>query len=171
MNKRTKGFTLLELVIVLVISAIVIGGALPSMTQSVRNNTVASQNLSIISMLNFARSEAIRRNTDVTLELTAVGNTWSAVIEDPNNEVAVEGCVVGQLRCTSQSGVALTASANTIVFNNRGYIRDNDDAWTAETLYLQHQHCSGQNQRSRINITPTGQVSSCSLACNSTETC
>ena len=52
-----------------------------------------------------------------------------------------------------------------------GRTKQTDDAWTAETLYLQHQSCSGSNQRSRIDITPTGQVSSCARACDSTAIC
>jgi hypothetical protein len=58
-----------------------------------------------------------------------------------------------------------------LTFNNRGYIRGIDDAWVPETLFLQHENCSGSNQRRRIDITPTGQVSSCSLPCDSTAVC
>jgi len=169
MKKLNHGFTLLELVMVIAIASIVLAGALPSMTQTIRNNTVASQNMSMIAMLNFARSEAIRRNTDVTMVLSTSGNTWSATVQDPNDEEVVPGCDEGELRCTSNNNVAMSSAVSTLTFNNRGYIVD--DSWSTTTMYLQHQQCSGLNQRSRIDITPVGQVSSCSLACDSTAVC
>jgi len=171
MNTKTRGFTLLEVVIVIALAAIILAAALPSLAESIRNNAVASQNMSLIAMLNFSRSEAIRRSTEVTMVLTAGGDGWEAIVEDPNNEVDVEGCVPGQLRCTRQTDVLLTIDSATLTFNNRGYIRGSDDTWESETLYLQHENCSGQNQRRRIDITPTGQVSSCALPCDSTRVC
>jgi len=136
----------------------------------------------------------------VDIVFTMHDGGWDAVVEDPNNEVEVAGCVLGQLRCTSNTGAALTIPAADdeepsseslssgteaveseeeeeggatfeMTFNNRGYIRGSDDVWTPETLFLQHEQCSGQNQRTRIDITPTGQISSCNLACNSTAAC
>lgn len=175
MMKKTKrfslGFTLLELLITLVIMGIVLAGALPSLTESIRNNMVSSQNLSLLSMLNFARSEAIRRNTEVVIELNASGNSWGVIVQDPNNEADIEGCVPGQLRCASHNDVSLSTASTTLTFNNRGYIRGADDTWESETLFMQHAHCNGQNQRRRIDITPTGQVSSCALACDSEAVC
>ncbi|HKJ17363.1 MAG TPA: GspH/FimT family pseudopilin [Xanthomonadales bacterium] len=172
MKKLNHGFTLLELVMVIAIAAIVLAGALPSMTQTIRNNTVASQNLSMVAMLKFARSEAIRRNTDVTMEFSASGNTWSAIVQDPNEETDVEGCNPGQLRCTSNTNVALQENPATLTFNSRGYFEVTAGEWSAaESMFLQHEYCSGQNQRTRINILPTGQVSSCSLPCDSTAVC
>ncbi len=171
MKKLNHGFTLLELIMVIAIASIVLAGALPSMTQTIRNNTIASQNLSMIAMLNFARSEAIRRGTSVTVQMSASGNDWSAFVDDPNDEAEVEGCVPGQLRCTSNTAVAMTENPATLTFNNRGYFEAISGSWEAESFFLQHQYCSGNNQRSRIDITPTGQISSCSLPCDSTAVC
>lgn len=193
-----RGYTLLELVFVLAIAAVLLLWGMPSIIQSLQNSQVASQNVSLLAMLNFTKSEAIRRNTSVDMVFTLRDDGWDAVVEDPNNEVEIEGCVPGQLRCTSNEGAMLNiASLDTeesvseseslssestvepapesvtfdLTFNNRGYIRGSDDAWTSETIFLQHESCSGQNQRRRIDITPTGQVSSCRLPCNSTQAC
>ena len=204
-----RGFTLFEMIFVLLIAAVLVIWGMPSVVQSIRNNQVASQSVSLLAMLNFTKSESIRRNTEVDIVFTLRDGGWDAIVEDPTNEAEIAGCVIGQLRCTSNEGALLTVasveaasgattSGNTMdgpvtevepdpievdpeaepegtsftmTFNNRGYIRGSDDAWVAETFFLQHENCSGNNQRRRVDITPTGQVSSCSLACNSTAAC
>jgi len=211
-----KGFTLLELMLVILIAAVLLLWGMPSVVQSLRNNDVAAQNVSLLAMLNFTKSESIRRNTTVNLVFTMTDDGWNAIVEDPNNEADIEGCVLGQLRCTSNTGAVLTIASLDgespsaspsmdapsalpgpepepepvpvpdpepqpdpvetgttfeLSFNNRGYIRGSDDAWAPETFFLQHEQCSGQNQRRRVDITPTGQVSSCSLACDSRAAC
>lgn len=192
---RKSGFTLLEVMFALAIGAAILMWGMPSLITSIRNNDVASQSVSLLAMLNFTKSESIRRNTGVDMVITMNADGWDAVVEDPNNETEVVGCVLGQLRCTSQTGALLTIPSAappaesltksgstesgatpggqtfTLTFNNRGYIRGSDDVWTPETMFLQHEHCSGTNQRVRIDITPTGQISSCTLACNSTAAC
>lgn len=165
------GFTLLELVIVALVIVTIVTLATPNLVQSIRNNATSSQNLALTSMLNLAKSEAIRRNTDVTVVFTVLGNNWSVIVEDPAEEADIEGCVPGQLRCASYSNAALTVGVSELVFNNRGYIRGVDDAWTPETIFLQHDQCDGPNQRRRIDITPTGQISSCALPCGSVASC
>ncbi|KAA9133133.1 prepilin-type N-terminal cleavage/methylation domain-containing protein [Marinihelvus fidelis] len=168
--RRSAGFTLLELVIVIAVVAITVSLAAPSLVQTIRNNEVSSQGMELLGMLNLAKSEAVRRNTEVTLTLVTDSEGWDGFIEDPNNTAEIEGCVTGQLRCTFNENVALTGVSE-VSFNNRGYIRNADDTWAGETFYLQHEQCSGDRQRRRVDITPTGQISSCQLACNSTAAC
>jgi type IV fimbrial biogenesis protein FimT len=169
--RNASGFTLLELIIVLAVMAILVSWGFPSLTESMKNNRMIAQNNEMIAMLQYARSEAIRRNTSVEVHLSADGNEWDAYIEDPEHMADVEGCSLGQLRCAENERVTMTNNPAVITFNNRGYIRDFGEAWTPETLYLQHESCNGANQRRRIDIMPTGQISSCSLACGSTAGC
>lgn len=170
-NYNNQGFTLLELIVVLAVLAILLSWGIPSIQQSIRNNSVLAQGNELIAMLHFAKSEALRRNTDVPIQLTAAADGWTAIVEDPAEEADVEGCVPGQLRCASYTGVLLTADVAMVNYNNRGYIRSEDEAWTPETLFVQHTQCVGNNQRRRIDITPTGQVNSCALPCDSEAVC
>lgn len=65
-----KGFTVLELMIVMVVGAILISVALPSFTQVIRNNSVGSAAELIQNALRQAEGEAIRRNGEVDFMLT-----------------------------------------------------------------------------------------------------
>jgi type IV fimbrial biogenesis protein FimT len=165
------GFTLLELIVVLAVLAILLSWAIPSLQQSIRNNSILAQGNELIAMLHFAKSEALRRNTDVPILLTAEANGWTAIVEDPAELADVEGCVPGQLRCVSHTGALLVTDAAQVIYNHRGYIRSEDEAWAPETLFVQHAECVGNHQRRRIEITPTGQISSCSLPCDSEAAC
>lgn len=165
------GFTLLELMITLAVMAILVSWGFPSLQESIRSNRMIAQNNEMLAMLQYARSEAIRRNTSVEIHFEGTGNEWNVHIEDPDNTADVEGCATGLLRCASNSNVALAADATVITFNNRGYIRDFGDTWTTETVFLQHENCSGPNERRRIDVMPTGQISSCRLPCGSLDAC
>jgi len=62
-----QGFTLFELIITLAIAAIVVGVAAPSFSNMIQDNRLSSQSLDFVAALNLARSEAIKRRTQVTL--------------------------------------------------------------------------------------------------------
>jgi type IV fimbrial biogenesis protein FimT len=174
-NNRHHGFTLLELIMVLAVIAVLLGWGTPSLVQSIRNNTVLAQSNELIAMLHYAKSEALRRNVPdderVGIELNPEDDGWSAFIYVQDGGDPPEGCLPGQIRCSSNTGVLLSDGVDRILFNNRGYIRSTDEAWTPETLFVQHSECQGNNQRRRIDITATGQISSCALPCDSVEAC
>lgn len=65
-----QGFTLLELMVVLIIGAILLSIAVPSMTQMIRNNSVGAAAELIQNALRQAEGEAIRRNGEVDFILT-----------------------------------------------------------------------------------------------------
>ncbi|MDD2987396.1 MAG: GspH/FimT family pseudopilin [Zoogloea sp.] len=65
-----QGFTLLELLVVLIIGAILLSIAVPSMTYMIRNNSVGAAAEVIQNALRQAEGEAIRRNGEVDFILT-----------------------------------------------------------------------------------------------------
>ena len=64
---RASGFTLMELMLTLALGAILMAVAVPMFNGMTANNRLISQSNEFISVVNFARSEAITRNTAITL--------------------------------------------------------------------------------------------------------
>ena len=64
-RNQQRGVTLLELVVVIAIVAIFATMAVPSLTTFVRDNQLTSARMQLVSDLNLARGEAIKRNTRV----------------------------------------------------------------------------------------------------------
>ncbi len=59
------GFTLIELMIVIFISAILLAVALPSFTDALDRNRIVTQNNELLAAFSYARSEGLRRNNRV----------------------------------------------------------------------------------------------------------
>jgi type IV fimbrial biogenesis protein FimT len=64
---KSRGFTLVEVMVVITISVILVAMALPSFRTMIRSSEISSATNSVVAGLDVARSEAIRRNTVVTM--------------------------------------------------------------------------------------------------------
>ena len=65
MNESQTGFTLIELMMALIISAIRATLAVPSFNDMIRKNRLAAMTNDFVSTLNYARSEAVKRGAGV----------------------------------------------------------------------------------------------------------
>lgn len=86
---RVQGFTLLELMITIVIAAILVTAALPSFQSIIQNNRMATQANELLTAINLARSEVLKRGRPVAICHSAnpgdvaptcggVGSSWSS---------------------------------------------------------------------------------------------
>lgn len=79
-----KGFTLVELLVSLVVGAILLTVAVPSFKEMMVRNRMATEYNNIVSGLNFARSEAIKRRSEIVFDVTGA-SPWSfQVVSDGN---------------------------------------------------------------------------------------
>lgn len=82
---RTAGFTLLELLVVLVIAVVLAVMAAPAFQSLVAGQRARATSTELYAALVLARSEAIKRDTEVTLRPT--GGAWQTgwTIPDPSD--------------------------------------------------------------------------------------
>jgi prepilin-type N-terminal cleavage/methylation domain-containing protein len=83
---KSRGFTLVEVMVVITISVILVAMALPSFRTMIRSNEISSATNTLVAGLDLARSEAIRRNTVVTM-----CRSVDAATPNPNCSNAVSG--------------------------------------------------------------------------------
>ncbi|MEE8056238.1 MAG: GspH/FimT family pseudopilin [Pseudomonadales bacterium] len=77
--KTQRGFTLIELVVVVLITAILVGLGLPSLRATIDRNAIQSEAKRIATTINLARSQAINNRVVVTLErISTTAGDWSA---------------------------------------------------------------------------------------------
>lgn len=79
---HNRGFTLVELLVVMTISAILLAMAVPAFTSMIQNNRVSSAANSLQNSLDLARSEAIRRGNNVSLCRSANANNATPACSD-----------------------------------------------------------------------------------------
>ncbi|MDF1587694.1 MAG: GspH/FimT family pseudopilin [Gammaproteobacteria bacterium] len=83
---RQKGFTLMELMIVIAIIAILAALALPSFQSIIEKRRLAGAAENLFADLQYARSEAIKRNSTIELDVTT-GANWSYQVDDGSGGV------------------------------------------------------------------------------------
>ena len=132
---KNKGFSLIELLVVTAMVGILMAVAMPGFQDTVERATTNSQAKSLIATLNLARSEAIKRGTNVAIcpsndGLDCDGGEWSEgwmVFVDTNDDAdGTSGSVdtgdpVIRVYDTLGSGSALTFTTNLFEYNAQGF--------------------------------------------------
>jgi type IV fimbrial biogenesis protein FimT len=122
MLMKNHGFTLIELMITLLIMAIMLAWAVPSFQEIVRQNRLTTETNELVTALNLARSEAIKRGRNVTV--TPSGGDWGAgwtiATTDSGGTAVTVRTGDGVSGTLSMSGGAATFSYAATGFRNDG---------------------------------------------------
>ena len=73
LHKKSKGFTLIEMMIAVAVMAIAMGLAAPSLTNFIKNNRMTADSNKLVSALTLARNEAVSRRVPVVVSLQTTG--------------------------------------------------------------------------------------------------
>jgi type IV fimbrial biogenesis protein FimT len=94
-----RGFTLLEMLVTVSILGILAVVAIPSLNNIVRENSVRQGASEIFSALMFARSEAVKRNTDIDVVPTSGNwaNGWEIRISSPSQLLQSHSALPGDI--------------------------------------------------------------------------
>lgn len=150
---RQTGVTAVELMVALVIVGIIAAMALPSFQTMLENARVRGSADALMSGLQLARAEAIRRNARVRFVLVNTQGAW-AVQDD------VSGADI-QSRSAGEGAVTVTVTPNAasrVTYNAVGRVVD---ANPITQLVLD---ASAQTEDLQINVTAGGQIRLCKPA-------
>lgn len=142
MMRRQQGFTLIELLVAMLIAAIILGLGAPAFGKVIRENRAMSAAGNLISGLNTARAEAIRRGKFVTLCPSANGttcsNNWADgwLIAVDNAATATAAPVIAPADVL-QVGSAMTAITATRTVGLNNWVRFSSRGGTSEAITVQ----------------------------------
>ncbi|MGH8037146.1 MAG: GspH/FimT family pseudopilin [Stenotrophomonas sp.] len=167
-SRRSKGFTLVELMITLVVMGVVAAIAFPSFQNLIRSSRAATAHNELIGMVNLARNDAIRNNQGGVVCGSSNGTTcngqWGVGImtfSDTNGDGAFSA---GEpvLRYTAfNSALTVTGPAAPIAFDARGRRRAGAD----QVVTLRPTKCGSQPLLSTMTVNASGQVTTVKGAC------
>jgi len=135
--KKKSGFTLLELLIAIALIGIVTALALPSMRSFGQNDRLTTNINTMIGHLAYARSEAVKRSTQVSICIssdaaTCTGSDWEEgwmVYVDADGNGSFDAATVNEdiLRVNQaldgNNNITPTAAyTNQVTYDNRGFV-------------------------------------------------
>jgi type IV fimbrial biogenesis protein FimT len=151
-KRRACGFSLIELMTVVTIIAVTAVLAAPSFAQQLANFRVRGAAEGIVNGLNLARAEAARRNSGVSLTMSASGGGWSITQVSPS--VAIQSRADGE---TPGITIASSTASQTVIFLPTGFV---DTSATRLEQVTVSSSTPGTNSR-QINILGGGLVRVC----------
>jgi type IV fimbrial biogenesis protein FimT len=162
----TRGFTLIELLVTLAVAAILLTVAVPNFQMFVLNNRMASQANDLITALNMARSEAVKRAASVTVcassNSTSCTGTWEQgwIVRDAAGPIRAQEALGGGSTLSGGTDVG-----STITYTSTGRTTIPTTATAASTTLTLCPPSPASVQGRAIQIERTGRTSVAAVAC------
>lgn len=166
---RQRGFTLLELMLTIAILSILMGLGVPAFNDTIRNNQIAATGTELVTALNLARNEALKRSLRVSVcaadteDKCATGTDWSkgwiVFTDDIGTAGVIEpGDTPLQNWSAPAGGVTITAGSSAVSFTPRAR------ALAERQFKVTKKGCSS-NQERRIDLSLGGRIALTRQAC------
>ena len=166
-RRHSRGFSLIEAMVVVVIMATLAALALPDFSRMITNYRVRTTADAIMSGLQLARTEAIRLNTGVTFTLASSGG-WSVAVPSPAQTLQTRpaGESGGKMQIASLNDqLSLTFTSTGRVFNfspttNLSHLTVTAAGKSIDTLQIDV-YAGGQSRLCNPSITTANDPRSC----------
>ena len=166
-----KGFTVIELMIVLVIAGVLVTIGVPAMTVLIDNNRLASEANRFAGSVRYARSEAIRRNQVVTIDRISNTNRawedgWQIYVDvsgDGNKNIDTgAGDILLRQEEAAENKITIRSDEDGnqwLSYNGDGTLREGGDS-------AAYHICDnrGSAEGTAVTISPTGRVNTGAIA-------
>lgn len=174
-SRRQQGFSLLELLVTISVAAILIAIAVPSLTMFIQNSREDAQADSLISSLEYARSEAVKRDANVEVCASADQATCSNAASWATGwiveTVATPPAAPTVLQVMSQlsgnntlTGAFNGAAVTQVTFQPNGFVQAAGGAGVYVNTYFTLCDSRGASKARDIEITGIGAVQASSTA-------
>lgn len=161
-SRRSKGFTLVELMVTLVVLGVLSAIAFPNFRNTLRSNRVSTSNNEIVGMLSLARSEAVRNKQGAGVCASKTGTLcdggWSDGLmawSDLDGNGALDGNDTVLRYAKGNAELVLTGPAPAqILFDARGRRR----SAAAQQIILTPAKCAAGDPRRTLTVNLSGQI-------------
>lgn len=132
--KANKGFTLIELIVTVAIVIILSTIALPSWTSLIQENSISSAVNRVQSIYQLTRSEALKRNEDITLTSSNNMQTWTLSNDVSGASSTIKTATLSTEQVTITSGDGSTDEIS-ITVKGSGFAENKSLAFSWEDEY------------------------------------
>lgn len=151
MFNKTHGFTLIELLITVVVLALIATVAVPGFGNLINDNRLTTGTNLLVSSIRLARTEAIKRGTEVTFSTDGdLASGWCVHIGD-----AANNCEDDQIRVfQSPPNLTYTETSADLVFDRRGFLVPQ----VTQTFTVATDNCPPGGRLLTVSISPVGRT-------------
>lgn len=146
MKSKTAGFTLIELIITVTVLAVLMSIAIPSFSTYTANQRIRSASENLVSALNLARSEAVKRGAVIEVN-PVTSSAWA-----DGWRVQVKSSAVVLADYAAVDGITITASSTTTPEYNR------DGRLSSSALNFTVASSNGSATSACVRVTPSGKA-------------
>ena len=162
-----RGFSLVEMMIVVVLLAIVSAIAVPSFTQMIQNTRIRTAAESIQNGLQVARAEAVKRNAKVKFQLNDADSGWvvcevANVADDCPDEEQIQSRSTAEGSTADVTATVVPAGNTSVVFTGMGLIDQGSNPFTQVDVDMSETVMSPADSRElRILLGAGGSIRMC----------